>query len=80
MSLRIKNTLWFAIPAVITAGALAAISIPGLEEIRQEVGSATLTEPIIALIIFAGAGGAIVGGVFYAIRHLMGRKENGTVR
>jgi len=75
MSPRTKNTLWFAIPAFLTAGALTAISLPGLEEAGQEVGSTTLTEPIIALILFAGGGGAIVGGIFYGIRRLITRRQ-----
>lgn len=71
MSPRTKNTLWFTIPAVLTACALTAISLPELEEAREEVGR--LTEPIIALIIFAGLGGAVVGGIFYGIRRFVTR-------
>lgn len=76
MSSRMKNMLWFAIPALAAAGALAAISIPGVEEARQEIGADTLTEPIIALVLFAAIGGAVVGGAFYGIRRLVtGRRS-----
>lgn len=75
MSSRTKNTLWFVLPALVTAGALTAISIPALEENRQEIGTDTLTEPIIALVLFAGVGGGFVGGIFYGIRRLLTRSK-----
>lgn len=75
MSSRPKNSLWFAIPALTMAGALTAISIPGIEETRQEIGTDTLAEPIIALVLLAGIGGAIVGGVFYGGHRLATRNK-----
>ena len=76
MSSRTKNTLWFAIPALATAGALAAVSVPGIEEARQEIGTETFTEPIIALVLFAGIGGAVVGGIFYGLHRLLARRSS----
>lgn len=39
------------------------------------MGSESLVETIIALAIFAGIGGAIVGAVFYGIRKLLNRSQ-----
>lgn len=76
MTTRLKNTLWFAIPALSTAAALTVITLAsgGLEQAQQEVGSNDLTEPVIALVLFAIVGGAIVGGSFYLVRRLLTRK------
>ncbi|WP_448257085.1 hypothetical protein [Microbacterium aurum] len=77
MTPRTKNTLWFTVPAVVTAGVLTAITLIGgdLDEIQREAGSPTLAEPIIALILFAVVGGVAVGGIFYGVRRLSTRKK-----
>lgn len=72
---RRNHAKWFTIPAVATAGVLTAISIPELEDIRQEIGSDSLAEPLIALVIFAGVGGMIVGSISYGLRRLTKRHE-----
>lgn len=77
MTTRLKNALWFAIPALTTAAALTAITLAsgGLEQAEQEVGSNDLTEPVIALVLFAIVGGTIVGGAFYLVRRLRSASE-----
>lgn len=70
MSERGKNALWFLLPALAMAIALVAISLPTLNDAASE---ASPTEAIIALLLFALAGGAIVGVVTYAIRKLSTR-------
>lgn len=77
MTTRLKNTLWFAIPALVTAAALTAITLASgeLEQAQQEAGSSDLTEPVIALFLFAIVGGALVGGSFYLVRRLLMRNR-----
>lgn len=72
MSERGKNLLWFLQPALVGVIALAAISLPTLNDAASE---ASPTEAIVALLLFAAVGGAIIGGVVYAIRKLSTRSR-----
>ncbi|MEJ1092766.1 hypothetical protein [Microbacterium istanbulense] len=72
MSERGKNLLWFLLPALVGVIALAAISLPTLNDAASETSP---TEAIIALLLFAVVGGAIIGGAVYAIRKLSTRRR-----
>lgn len=73
MSERGKNALWFLLPALAAAIALVAISLPNLGDAANDTSTA---EAIIALLLFALVGGAVVGGVTYAIRKLSTRSKS----
>ncbi|MFC6356534.1 hypothetical protein [Luethyella okanaganae] len=72
MSERDKSALWFLLPALAAAIALVAISLPSLGDAVNDTSPA---EAIIALVLFALVGGAVVGGVTYAIRRLSVRRK-----
>ncbi|MDQ0028958.1 hypothetical protein [Arthrobacter bambusae] len=71
MSNKSRSWLWFLVPTLVATVLVIAISIPGLEGARQEIGADSLVIPIVAMLILAVVAGSVLGLTVLGLRHLV---------
>ncbi|MEW1820267.1 hypothetical protein AB0323_05650 [Arthrobacter sp. NPDC080031] len=71
MSKKTQSWPWFLVPTLVLAAVVIAISIPGLEAAREEIGADSLAIPIVAMLILSVVAGAVLGLIVLGVRKLV---------